>query len=77
MQHRIATMSHYLSLEEEKRSEEKKKKKGKGKGYFAVSANHLSNSNSTSLSAQFLHIIHPYIHARYPILILEASIPIK
>lgn len=70
MQHRIATMFHYLSLKKEKEGrKEEKEGEEKGKGYFAVSANHPS--------AQFLHIIHPYIHARYPILILEASIPIK
>lgn len=62
MQHRSATMSvHYQEVR--KRRKKKKKKKGKGKGYFAVSANIYP---ICPISAN-----HPYIHARYPILILR------
>lgn len=50
-----------VHYQEAKEAKEGRKEEKEGEGYFAVSANHLSNSNSTSLSAQFT-AYHPSIH---------------
>lgn len=79
MQHRIATMILSIIKKEEKeakkRSEEERR--GKGKGILPCRLTIYPIPILPPYLPNLLHIIHPYIHARYPILILEASIPIK